>query len=109
MSQTRSIHEPQGHQGRQIEDATRLLRDTLMNAVLQASLGDSSGQPALQVARAAATTVPSQMAAEQSAADAATRQQIAAWYEQCLANYRARNVADWVMYRDIWMGKVAIR
>jgi len=89
MSQPRSIHHPQGQEAQQIEDATRLLRNVLMNAVLQAGLGDSSGQPALRVARAAAATVPAQMAAEQAAADAATRQQMATSYEHCLANYRA--------------------
>jgi len=88
MSQTRSIHHRQGQEAQKIEDATRLLRNLLMNALLQAGLGNSSDQPALRVARAATATAPAQMAAEQDA-DAAARQQMAASYEHCLANYRA--------------------
>lgn len=88
MTQTRAIPHPQGRQARQIEDAARLLRNVLMNALLQTRLGSGGEQPALRVARAAVATVPAQMAAEQAPPNAATRQQITASYESCLASYR---------------------
>ncbi|HSW27140.1 MAG TPA: DUF6683 family protein [Burkholderiaceae bacterium] len=90
MTQTRSIHHPpQGQQAQQIEDAARLLRNVLTNALLQAGLGGGSDQPALRVARATVATAPAQMAAELAADDAATREQITASYEHCLVSYRA--------------------
>ena len=90
MTKTRSIHRhrPPGQQAKQIEDAKRLVRSVLVNALVQAGLGSGTDQPALRVARATAATMPAQMAAAQ-ADDAAAREQIAASYERCLASYRA--------------------
>jgi hypothetical protein len=88
MSKTRSIHrQPQGP-AKQIEQVTRLVRKTVVDAMVRASLASGTDQPPLRVVRAAQANAPAQMAAEQ-AADPSAREQLTASYERCLASYRA--------------------
>lgn len=88
MSKTRSIPRQPHGTAQQIEQVTRLVRKTVVDAMVRASLAGGTDQPPLRVARAALATAPAQMAAEQ-AADAAAREQLSASYERCLASYRA--------------------
>jgi len=93
MTKTRSIHRHlHRRQAAQIDDATQLLRKTIADALLLASLGDGD-QASLRVMRAGSATAPAQMAAEQTAADPATRDQIAASYQRCLDSYRSMGLA----------------